>query len=154
MRRTLLAGIAVSALLLAGCSSNSESADKAAITSAATATSSHHPVTSTPAAAEAAPPSSGELPTGKALYTETCTASKDFFKGLEELSEMTGEPWDSKKAADEFIALIEHPENFPELQELAAESGKPTGNEEWDQLSKSDQEQIRKAVYAAAKGEC
>ncbi|RDI32476.1 hypothetical protein DEU38_103209 [Rhodococcus sp. AG1013] len=95
-----------------------------------------------------------KAPTGRALYAETCAGAKEFFGGIQELSKMMGEPWDAKKAADEFMDLIEHPEDYPDLQELAAESGNPTENEEWDQLSKSDQEQIRKAVYAASKGEC
>ncbi|CAM3227861.1 hypothetical protein RHDE110596_22995 [Prescottella defluvii] len=94
------------------------------------------------------------MPTGKALFAEVCAGSKEFFQGAEELSEMMGEPWDRDKAADEFMDLIEHPENYPDLQAMAAESGSPVDNEEWDQLSKSDQEQIRKAIYAAAKGEC
>ncbi|NKS66343.1 hypothetical protein GS461_09620 [Rhodococcus hoagii] len=104
-------------------------------------------------AVEAAVTSTGKAPTGKARYSEACAGTKDFFQGLEELSQMSGEPWDPEKAADELMELIQHPENFPELQELAPESNQPL-EEDWDQLSKSDQEQIRKAVYAAAKGEC
>ena len=73
---------------------------------------------------------------------------------MQELSDMVGESWDPEKAADDFMDLIEHPENHPDLQEFAAESGNATGDEEWDQLSKSDQAQVRKAVYAASKGEC
>ncbi|ORL93384.1 hypothetical protein A5N78_04415 [Prescottella equi] len=108
----------------------------------------------TSALASPAATSSTMTPTGRQLYVEACADSKEFFKALRELAEMTGEPWDQEKAADEFMDWIEHPENYPDLQDLAAESGTAADNEEWDQLSKSDQAQVREAVKAAAKGNC
>ncbi|PTR32071.1 hypothetical protein C8K36_1011119 [Rhodococcus sp. OK519] len=78
----------------------------------------------------------------------------DYFAGPQELAEMMGEAWDVRKAADEFLELIAHPEKFTELQELAAESGTSAANNEWDQLSRSDMAQVREAIRAAADGDC
>lgn len=150
MRRTLLAGIASLGLLVTGCSSNTESPEpeSAPTTSAATLAS------AAPTEAKPIDATTSKTPTGRALYSETCAGAKEFFAGIQELAKMTNEPWDAQKAADEFMDLIEHPENYPDLQDLAAESGNAADNEEWDQLSKSDQAQIREAVKAAAKGDC
>lgn len=87
-----------------------------------------------------------KTPTGQALYDETCTGAKEFFDGLRQLS---GDTWDAKATADQFMDMIMHPENYPEMT-----PSETAENKDWDDLSKADQEQIRKAVNAAADGEC
>ncbi|MGF7123557.1 hypothetical protein [Rhodococcus sp. AG1013] len=154
MRRTLLVGIAATALLVAGCSSNDSD------TSASpTSTASKQPAASTSSAVAEAT-SSGKAPSGQALYDETCEDIAESFASLREFAESTGESWDAQKAADDFMATMKDQTGW--TVQFGAESVTVTGGDpsqgirvdDWDDLSKSDQEQIRKAVEAAAKGEC
>lgn len=138
MRKTVLGVCAALSLLTAGCSSNDTSTDTDTTGSSASAISTAASTAASTSAAESSRPSPEDD-----LYGATCADAKPLIDSIQELAKSLGEEKSRSDIADELLAGL-----------MAPDESDTASGPEWDELTAEQQDEVRRALSAAADGTC